>query len=49
MKDLTDFDAFDVGFDIPDEWVVGYGLDYGDHYRALAYIGVVEPDVQTAD
>lgn len=35
-----------VGFDIPDEWVVGYGLDYGDHYRALAYIGVVEPQTR---
>lgn len=33
-----------LGFDIPDEWVVGYGLDYGDHYRALPYIGVVEPE-----
>jgi hypoxanthine phosphoribosyltransferase len=32
-----------LGFDIPDEWVVGYGLDYGDHYRALPYIGVIEP------
>jgi len=32
-----------VGFDIPDEWVVGYGLDFGDHFRALPYIGVVEP------
>lgn len=32
-----------VGFDIPDEWVVGYGLDYDDHYRALPYIGVVDP------
>jgi hypoxanthine phosphoribosyltransferase len=33
-----------LGFGIPDEWVVGYGLDYGDHYRTLPYIGVVEPD-----
>lgn len=32
-----------LGFDIPDEWVVGYGLDFGDHYRTLPYIGVVEP------
>ena len=32
-----------VGFGIGDEWVVGYGLDYGDHYRALPYIGVVDP------
>ncbi len=28
-----------LGFDIPDEWVVGYGLDYDDKYRALPYIG----------
>ena len=33
-----------LGFDIPDEWVVGYGLDFGDHFRTLPYIGVVEPD-----
>lgn len=31
-----------LGFDIPDVWVVGYGLDYGDRNRALPYIGVVE-------
>jgi hypoxanthine phosphoribosyltransferase len=33
-----------LGFDIPDEWVVGYGLDFGDHYRTLPYIGVVDPE-----
>lgn len=33
-----------VGFDIPDKWVVGYGLDYADQYRTLPYIGYVEPD-----
>ena len=33
-----------VGFDIPDHWVVGYGLDYADLYRTLPYIGYVEPD-----
>jgi hypoxanthine phosphoribosyltransferase len=32
-----------VGFDIPDRWVVGYGLDYADQYRTLPYIGYVEP------
>lgn len=30
------------GFDIPDEFVVGYGLDYAQKYRNLPYIGVVE-------
>lgn len=33
-----------VGFDIPDEFVVGYGLDYAQKYRNLPYIGVVEVD-----
>lgn len=29
-----------LGFEIPDEWVVGYGLDYRDRYRTLPYIGI---------
>ena len=33
-----------LGFSIPDEWVVGYGLDYADRFRTLPYIGVVEPE-----
>lgn len=33
-----------VGFHIPDEFVVGYGLDYNQKYRNLPYIGVVEPE-----
>jgi hypoxanthine phosphoribosyltransferase len=32
-----------LGFTIPDAWVVGYGLDFGDRFRCLPYIGVVEP------
>ena len=32
-----------LGFDIPDEWVVGYGLDLDDRGRTLPYIGVVDP------
>ncbi len=33
-----------IGFTIPDEWVVGYGLDYAEHDRTLPYIGIVHPD-----
>jgi hypoxanthine phosphoribosyltransferase len=33
-----------LGFDIGDEWVVGYGLDYAEQNRTLPYIGVVTPD-----
>ena len=34
-----------VGFTIPDQFVVGYGLDYGEHYRNLRYVGVLRPEV----
>jgi hypoxanthine phosphoribosyltransferase len=33
-----------LGFEIPDVWVVGCGLDLAERYRALPYIGVVEPE-----
>lgn len=39
---VTDVDVEYVGFVIPDEFVVGYGLDYDQYYRNLPYIGVVE-------
>ena len=32
-----------LGFDIPDEWVVGYGLDFADQHRTLPYVGIVRP------
>ncbi|HEY2764034.1 MAG TPA: hypoxanthine phosphoribosyltransferase [Pseudonocardiaceae bacterium] len=34
-----------VGFDIPNEFVVGYGLDYAERYRDLPYIGTLDPNV----
>ena len=34
-----------VGFSIPNEFVVGYGLDYNELYRNLPYIGVLKPSV----
>ncbi|HZG16825.1 MAG TPA: hypoxanthine phosphoribosyltransferase [Candidatus Bathyarchaeia archaeon] len=35
------------GFTIPDEFVVGYGLDYAEKYRNLPFIGVLKPEVYT--
>lgn len=34
-----------VGFHVPDEFVVGYGLDYAEKYRNLPYIGILKPEV----
>ena len=33
-----------VGFTIPNEFVVGYGLDYNEHFRNLPYVGVLKPE-----
>ena len=41
----TDVEIAYVGFDIPNEFVVGYGLDYAERYRDLPYIGALEPRV----
>jgi len=40
----VDVDVDYLGFDIGDEWVVGYGLDYAEQNRTLPYIGVISPD-----
>lgn len=37
-----------VGFDIPDRWVVGYGLDYENRLRTLPYIGILGPAVNAS-
>lgn len=37
-----------TGFTIPDEFVVGYGLDYREHYRNLPCIGILKPEVYSA-
>lgn len=40
-------DLLDVGFDIPNEFVIGYGLDYAERYRDLPYVGTLHPRVYT--
>ncbi|MFI5357197.1 MAG: hypoxanthine phosphoribosyltransferase [Opitutales bacterium] len=42
----VDFDADFVGFQIPDKFVVGYGLDFAERYRNLPCIGVLKPHLQ---
>jgi hypoxanthine phosphoribosyltransferase len=37
-----------IGFDIPNEFVVGYGLDYAERYRDLPYIGTLKPEVYSS-
>ena len=34
-----------VGFEIPDKFVVGFGLDFDEHYRNLPYVGVLKPEL----
>ena len=42
---IADIQAKYVGREIPDEFVVGYGLDYAEKYRNLPYVGVLKPEV----
>jgi hypoxanthine phosphoribosyltransferase len=42
---LVDIQIDYLGFTIPDQFVVGYGLDYGELYRNLRYVGVLRPSV----
>ena len=42
---LVEIDIAYLGFPIPDRFVIGYGLDYGEYYRNLPFIGVLKPEV----
>ena len=42
---VVDFTPDYVGCEIPDEFVVGYGLDFAEKYRALPYVGILKPEV----
>jgi len=41
----NNFQADWSGFNIPDEFVVGYGLDYAGRYRELPYLGTLKPEI----
>lgn len=43
-----DVDADYVGFEIPDAFVVGYGMDFAERFRNLPYIGVLKPSAVTS-
>ncbi len=42
---MVDLKADYAGFEVPDEFVVGYGLDYDEKYRNLPYVGILKPEV----
>lgn len=41
----VDFEPDYCGAIIPDEFVVGYGLDYAEHYRTLPFVGILKPEI----
>lgn len=41
----ADIDVKYIGFDVPDEFIVGYGIDYAEKYRNLPYIGILKREV----
>jgi hypoxanthine phosphoribosyltransferase len=46
---LVDIPVDYTGFTIPDQFVVGYGLDYGELYRNLRFVGVLRPEVYSGE
>lgn len=45
----VDLKADYIGFEVPDAFVVGYGLDYAEKYRNLPYIGILKPSVYSGE
>ena len=45
---LVEIEVDYIGFTIPDQFVVGYGLDYNELYRNLRFVGVLRPEVYTS-
>lgn len=47
VRRLIDVELKYRGFELPDEFVVGYGLDYAEKYRNLPFVGVLKPEIYT--
>ena len=45
IRRKVDIKADYVGFEVPDEFIVGYGLDYAERYRNVPFVGVLKPEV----
>jgi hypoxanthine phosphoribosyltransferase len=45
MRKVTDLKVKYIGFEVPAEFVVGYGLDYNELYRQLPYVGVLKEEI----
>ena len=45
LQDVKQVDVKYEGFEIPDEFVVGYGMDYDERFRNLPYIGILKREV----
>ena len=41
----SDLDVKYIGFEVPDGFIVGYGIDYAEKYRNLPFIGILKPEV----
>lgn len=46
---MEDLNVKYTGFEIPDKWVVGYGMDYDEKYRTLPFIGVLKKSIYTKE
>jgi len=49
VRRIVDVPLDYIGFEVPDEFVVGYGLDYREEYRNLPFIGVLGPEETRAE
>ena len=41
----SDLDVKYIGFEVPDGFIVGYGIDYAEKYRNLPFIGILKPEI----